>query len=80
GVAILFFPSLFTCTRERRVWIIVEHWRANAANCEGTLFLWSILMSVFFGVTLTHDLTTFKWLALFRMSDRVQTETKSGVL
>lgn len=74
GAAILFL-SAATSTRERRVWLFIEHWRANATNCEGTLFLWSALLAVFFKVTLSDNLLDYKWLAVFRMTDKVEPNT-----
>ncbi|KAH9403373.1 hypothetical protein TYRP_015257 [Tyrophagus putrescentiae] len=53
--AILFLP-VATSSQLKRILLLVEHWRQNAVNCEGTFC--------------PSNLLHFKWLALFRMTDR----------
>ena len=67
--AILFLP-VATSSQLKRILLLVEHWRQNAVNCEGTVFLWSVLLTIFFWRVLPSNLLHFKWLALFRMTDR----------
>lgn len=73
GAAILFFPATIS-TQVRRIYMLVEHWHFGATTCEGTLFLWSLLLSIFFFTILSNDLQQYKWLALFRMTDRPESD------
>lgn len=65
----IIFVRQLTNTREKRILFGTEAAGPEYRYIEAASFFWSIIVVLFLQFTLSDDLQSYKWLAIFRMAD-----------